>query len=435
MRLRHCGIAIAIATSGVSAAAQAQEQVATDGPSRGRFWHSAAGVATVNWLTWAYNWYVQRWQWSNVSLHSWGQNIRHGFVWDNDCFLDNQLAHPYHGSFYHSSARASGYGFWAAIPFVAAGSATWELFGENITPSLNDLVNTTLGGLALGEVTYRLSSLLSEGRGRLSRELGAFALSPVGKAQGLLSGREERFGAGGIGPPGEAAVLAVGRRSEHTFVELTIRYGDPFASRRIRPYDAFDFRLQVSPDATGIVHHLNVSGLLARRSLSQSRKAQLALGLFQHYDYDDLAGLQSGGNSLSAALLYRRRLGSRDQLNLVTHAEGILLGGISADQGFYWRRDYDLGPGVGTRVAASWVRDGREWLRFDGRLWWLQSLHGSNGNHLATSLRVAAALPLVSGIGVGGDVMVTTRRSVYPDAPPINRRVPHLRAYLTWAPN
>ena len=57
---------------------------------------------------------------------AWGHNLRTGFVWDNDLFLDNNLAHPYHGSFYHSSARASGFGFFGSLPFVAMGSATWE---------------------------------------------------------------------------------------------------------------------------------------------------------------------------------------------------------------------------------------------------------------------------------------------------------------------
>src|SRR3954471_9640119 len=154
------------------------------------FWQAAAGIATINSITWAYNRYVQRWPWAKVGTQSWGRNLRNGLVWDNDNLLDDQLAHPFHGSLYHSSARASGFGFWGSVPIVAAGSASWELFGENITASLNDLINTTLGGVAIGEVTYRLSSLLSSkrtgGANGIGRELGAFVLSPVGRAQSLF---------------------------------------------------------------------------------------------------------------------------------------------------------------------------------------------------------------------------------------------------------
>jgi hypothetical protein len=254
----------------------------------------------------------------------------------------------------------------------------------------------------------------------------------MAQVQGLLTPGEESIGNGAA--PSGAAVLSVGRRSDRGFLELTLRYGDPFKAGPVRAYDAFDFRVQVSPDASSFVHHVNISGLLARRSLTGSARSQLLLGLFHHYDYDELVGMQAGGNSLSAALLYQRRLGSRSQLNLSTHAEGIVLGGISSDQGFYWRRDFDLGPGLGTRIGASLVRDGHEWLRLDGRAWWLHSLHGSRGNHVATSLRLGAMLPLVGGMGVAGDMTVTARHSSYPDGQSVHRRVPHLRAYLTWAP-
>jgi hypothetical protein len=85
---------------------------------------AAAGVVAANGLPWAYNWYVQRWAWANISGRTWEENLRIGFEWDDDCFLDNQFAHPYHGSLYLNSARASGYGFWGSLPFVLAGSAS-----------------------------------------------------------------------------------------------------------------------------------------------------------------------------------------------------------------------------------------------------------------------------------------------------------------------
>ena len=101
------------ASSPATARAQAY---AENRPLKPSFWHAAAGVAAVNFITWGYDWYVQRWPWANVGTAAWGQNLRKGFVWDNDLFLDNNLAHPYHGSFYHSSARASGFGFLARFP-------------------------------------------------------------------------------------------------------------------------------------------------------------------------------------------------------------------------------------------------------------------------------------------------------------------------------
>ena len=439
MRLRRCCLAILLAVPCLPGprAARAQELAEPGRPAGASFWQAAAGVSTTNWITWAYNWYVQRWPWAKVGVRSWGQNLRHGFVWDNDCFLDNQLAHPYHGSFYHNSARASGYGYWASIPFVAVGSAGWELFGENIRASLNDLVNTTLGGMALGEVTYRLSSLLGSNRGAgrttFGRELGAFALSPVARTQGWLQGRADQAADSAGSEPEARSQVALGQHSGHPLLKLAIRYGSPFDVGTRRPYDAFEFRLQVSPDGNSVIHHVGISGLLAHRDLSQSARGQLVFGVFQHYDYDDLANLKYSGHSVSGALLYRRQLGARNELSLGAHLEGILLAGISADHGFVWRRDYDLGPGAGARLGGSFVRDGREWLRLDGRFLWIHSIHGSEADHLATLVRVSGAVPLSGSLGLGADVDFSTRHSNYKEFTPVTQRTPQVRAYLTWA--
>jgi hypothetical protein len=443
---RWCRFALVLTACLLSApAARAQDAVsaeisaapaATTVPAAPNFWKAAAGVAAVNWVTWAFNWYIQQWPWARVDLESWALNLRQGLAWDNDSFRDNQFLHPYHGTFYHHSARANGFGFWGSLAFVAAGSATWEFFGENIIASPNDLIMTTLGGVALGEVTFRLSRAAgSRGGGRYAfgRHLGAFALSPMASAQRLMDSRSDLLGTPPEAPPGEPAVLALGQRSSHPFLELKLHYGNPLAEGSLRPYDAFEFRLVMSPDGGELFQHVGISGLLAR-SLGGSTGNRVAVGLYQHYDYDNFPNLKFGGNSLSAALLYQWPLGSRNQLNLSTHAEAILLGGISSDQGLWWRRDYDMGPGVGARVGASFVRDGREWLRFDGRLAWLHSVHGSDGNHLASFLRMGAAIPLVGPVGLGGDLAIATRHSSYPGFPSVDQRVPQVRAYLTWVP-
>jgi hypothetical protein len=424
----------------VARVATAGAQAQSDFPQSASpsFWQAAAGVALTNWVTWAYNWYIQRWPWANVGVQTWGHNLRQGFVWDNDCFLDNQLAHPYHGSMYHNSARASGYGFWSSIPFVAAGSASWELFGENIQASLNDLINTTFGGMALGEVTYRLSALLGSGRGGkpagLPRELGAFVASPLATTHALLHGRLRENVDATLSSPGAPARFAIGREGRQPFLELAVQYGNQFGTSFNRPYDAFEFRMRVSPTAEIIVNQVGISGLLGRHRLSRSRQSQMFFGVFQHYDYDEVPGIKSSGHSVSTALLYQRSFDGRNRLNLSAHLEGVLLGGISSDQGHYWRRDFDLGPGVGARLGAAFIRDQHEWLRLEGRLLWLHSLHGSDANHLASFIRLGAAIPVAGGLGVGGDLAITTRHSRYREFAPVTKRTSQIRAFLSWAP-
>jgi hypothetical protein len=71
------------------------------------------------------------------------------------------FAHPFHGSLYFSAARTNGFNYWASVPFAIAGSFLWECCGETHPPSINDWIATSIGGAAIGETTYRLSSTCS----------------------------------------------------------------------------------------------------------------------------------------------------------------------------------------------------------------------------------------------------------------------------------
>jgi hypothetical protein len=425
-------------------AAQAQDSTAarSKAPS---FLQAAGAIAAINGLTWFYNWHIQHWAWADVGTTTWWANLHGGFTWDDDAFGANQVAHPYHGSLYFNAARGSGYDFWSSTPFVAAGSLSWELFTENVRPSLNDLVNTTLGGIALGEVAYRMSSLLDGPSSRgASRQLGALLVNPLSQAQSLIHDRGPALAP--ATPHTRATLLAVGQRrgisassegatTSHPFVGFTFQYGSVFDEQISRPYDAFEFSLHLSPNEHVVLTHAAVAGLLARHTLAHSPERQLLLGLFQHYDYDDLPLTKSSSQSFSGALLYRSPLSRRIQVDLGLHAEVVPLGAVSSEYGGVRRRDYDFGPGVGGRFTGALRHDGRELVRLDGRTLWLHSIYAADADHLTTTARLSATIPVARMVSLGGDVALTLRRSWYRDQPRVAMRLPQFKAYLIWAPS
>jgi hypothetical protein len=428
----------------ISGRVEAQESIPADHARSPSFWQAAGGVAAVNGLTWFYNWHVQGWAWANVGTQSWMENLRRGFAWDDDVFGANQLAHPYHGSLYFNAARASGYNFWGSAPFVMAGSLTWELFTENVRPSLNDLINTTLGGMALGEVAYRMSGILTSSKdATFGRQVGAIVVSPIAQAQSLVH-RGHGWKSRQAVPESSSAWLAIGQRrgtpasppgmaANRAFVGLQVQYGSPFDDRFTGPYDAFEFSLHLSPEERVVLTHAAVSGVLTRRIITRSPRSQLLLGLYQHYDYDDLPMIKTGSQSVSGALLYRRSLGGRTQLDFRLHLEAVPLGTVSSDYGLVRRRDYDFGPGIGGRVMGAVRHDGRDLLRLDARTVWIHSLYATDADHVATTAKVSAVVPVMRMVSLGGDFGLTMRRSFYPDQPTVRYRVPQVRLYLLWS--
>ncbi len=114
---------------------------------------------------------------ARITPKTWWVNMENGWVWDLDDFAVNQIGHPYQGNNYFNAGRANGLSFYESAAMAAFGSATWEYFGETNHASLNDFINTTLGGIAIGEVLHRAAWLIRDprasGRGRLWREIGA----------------------------------------------------------------------------------------------------------------------------------------------------------------------------------------------------------------------------------------------------------------------
>jgi hypothetical protein len=428
-----------VVVGNAQATAQARPGLEADRMSGERFLRAAGGVLAANALVWGANRFARDEPSARVGTRSWGRNLGTGFTWDADGFINNQLGHPYHGGLYFNAARVNRYGFWASVPFVAAGSLFWEFFGETTAPSINDLVNTTLGGVALGEISDRLSSRVLQ-RGGKWRGLAAGAVSPAGGAQRVLGGvhRQERAVSAGVEPPAPRNSLAIGYLSQEAkgaagaqaFVEFTSQERSPFDEAVRRPFDAFEFEVEVTPGDRAIVTRTRAKGLLARRFLRRAERSQLVAGVFQEYDYVNLSSYELGGQSLSGGLLYRRKWGASTEIRAGAELRGLVLGGISSDHAERADRGYDYGPGLGSALSVSLRHGGRELLRFEHGFLWLKSISGADAVHRATFTRAEVQIPVAVGIGVGADLGIWGRDSRYDRLPPANQRVTRVRIYL-----
>lgn len=155
-------------------------------------WRAAAETFGMNVGVWAFDRYVMNEDFAKISIGSIRRNIKHGFVWDNDQFSTNLFAHPYHGNLYFNAARSNGLTFWESAPYAFAGSLMWEIAAEVEPPAINDLMATTLGGIALGEVTHRMSSLVLDdskrGFSRFTREFLGTLICPMRGLNRMITG-------------------------------------------------------------------------------------------------------------------------------------------------------------------------------------------------------------------------------------------------------
>jgi len=342
---------------------------------------AAAEVVGLNLAVWSFNRFVTNEDFARINAHTMRTNLRSLPVWDTDQFVTNLLAHPYHGSLYFNAARASGHSFWQAMPYAFGGSLMWEYFMENELPSANDLLCTTLGGIELGEITFRLSDLIFDSRlsgfPRVVREVAGGLASPMRGLNRLLTGEAWRVRAtrGQVFTPGPIRLslyggprfLAEERRSRHGEMSLNLglrlEYGELFEDDYYVPYEYF--RIYGSFDLLShqpIISRVNAIAALWGREAWRSAERTLSVGVFQHFDYYNSQIRSRDGllvapyriaeaAALGGGLIYCRRATATRcfDLRYELYVNGIALGASLSDYFRVDNRDYNLGSGYSVK--------------------------------------------------------------------------------------
>jgi hypothetical protein len=442
-----------------------------------RSWGVAIGeVILINNLVWAFNEYLRGANFTQVNPRSWYENLFvKGFTYDDNHFNTNMFAHPYHGSTYFSAARTNGFNYWASLPFAIGGSFLWECCGETHPPSINDWIATSIGGAAIGETTYRLSSMVLDntatGSERTWREVGALLINPVRGVNRLFSGRwsEVRDNPPERMPSIFANQLSVGARvigegesiSENTqsnaFFQVDFNYGSPFSQENRDPFSYFLMGLQVNFSDKQALGRVQIRGNLFTSDLKVSDKVHHVFSVAQNYDYINNNAYEFGGQSVTASLLSRWNFSDTWGAWTALDLYGMLMGAVNSEFAFLAEfppafdqerfREYDFGSGGGPAIGVGLLWKGRDVLALRYRLTYLYTLNGSvqEGDEAWHWIHIAyakAMFPIGRKFGIGADAGVFQRDSYYTceitvggevfQCTNITQRNPQVRLYAKW---
>lgn len=421
----------------------------------------------VNLFVWGMNKFVLKYvdvlengdtvHWPDVSWESWKTNFHEGFNYDDNAFSNNQIAHPYHGSLYYNGARANGFGYWESMPFAFLGSFMWEYMGETWRPAYNDWLNTSVGGIALGEMTYRFSSTILDntatGSNRTMREFFGALVSPVRGFNRLITGqmfqqgpnpedripkRYEADAVIGLRRIAEGESLSDGRNQ--VFIGFDFRYGDPFDPEFSKPFQAFSFGLQANSNDAKKIGQAQVRGVLTTRDLHRSERAQLVIAATQNYDYvnqlvdvADSSKIELGGQSFGVGLLYHRALSSTWDLASSLQLNATVIGAFNSEHAEVVGRTYDYGPGASGYLDLRFRRKGFQVARLNLGSFFVHTTNGAEGDHIANLLTLDLRAPIRDPFGVGVSGTVLQRNSYYRSFPDSQTRNPMVKAFVVWA--
>jgi hypothetical protein len=319
--------------------------------------------------------YIAQEPWAQISFDSIKNNFTSPWVWDSDEYFINQFGHPYQGSIYHTAARSSGFTFYESLLFDAFGSATWELIFETDTPSMNDLISTTIGGASLGEMFHRLYLEISSPF--------AVLVSPADALNRLIIGRRYNrkktnihslditFGMGYIysrqaaGKIGEGALIPL--RETHSAsagISCSIVYGNPFIQQSWTPYNHFE--LSVNADiAYPFWYNFTIqsNGYLFSFNLRDHEKSAASTGLSWHYDLFTDRHINFFAESLDWTFKYIHLFNNARNIEFKGHLGGLI---FNADNSYFFdgysslrQTENNYGTGVNVKLFVS--TDHKKW--------------------------------------------------------------------------
>ncbi len=349
-------------------------------------WWALAEVTGINVGVQLFDRYVTREDFAQTTLRSIRRNFERGMVWDNDYFHMNMFMHPYHGNLYFNAARTNGLTYWESAPYALFGSAMWEFFGEADPPAINDIFATTCGGMAIGEMTHRLSHTVLDDRERgfrrFLREAAAAIINPIQGLHRIISGDAWRVKSShyryhdfhkipletslSIGWRYLADDGALFRGLHAPYVNLTLMYGTPVdGEKHTSPFDFFDLEVNAAfGGGQPIVNTLNIVGRLWSTPILDKKDMAGEFGIYQHYNYYNSKPIEDGSDltpyriSEVAAfgpgfIFSLPQVGALSKMEQRIFLSGILLGGTKSDYFNVIERDYNMGSGFSIKSKTQ----------------------------------------------------------------------------------
>jgi len=270
------------------------------------------------------------------------------WMWeDGDRFHINQVGHAYLGAVYFASARVNGFNFYQSMPYVFIGAAMWEMIFEP-EPAYNDVISTTVSGMALGEMMFRLF-LEADSKPGFGARVGGFFLSPSASQSKIYNRPVRERGGGNIYDltlrlGGEKSFASFSGHDKHErswknpggFIDVDVVYGDPFLQQSKKPYDHFDLFAGFAMTNTSYQAAIVSDGYLSSVNPVDTDKKTTSTGLSMHYDFYDASNdfkdnvgygnIPFSSSALGWTLKHKYRFSESSHLEIKTHVNAVIWG-------------------------------------------------------------------------------------------------------------
>ncbi len=385
-------------------------------PLKKRFWRAAGEWTMMQLLPWASNRYIRKALFAKISIKSIGHNLNpKNFEWDDNKFFNNQFSHPYQGSLYFNAFRSNGYNFWQSSTAALAGSLAWETIFETHLPAPNDIINTSLGGIAFGEMSSRISKKLLNRKKRniLSAPL-SFAINPINTVNYILDRKERKKNETSCidNTPvifeTEAGLRLINMNGKQKFSttktemfgRIYLQYGDPYTSSK-DPFSSFSILLEAGNCDSAKGNTLQIEGSLYGKKIHENNISTLSFNISMNYDFYQNSSFVYSAQSFRANLLSKFIVSDNLQIQLRAGAGIIVLAAVPNPHMYYGEgRNYDYCSGINFKTGISISLFNKLFYDFNCNAAVLTTVNGYSSSHLVYNSTSTLSLKIYKKLSV-----------------------------------
>jgi hypothetical protein len=387
--------------------------------------------------------YIRNVDYAQIDFKSTGYNLNPvHWAWDDDDFGTNQFAHPYHGSLFYNSFRSNGYSFWQSVPAAFAGSYLWETFAEVQAPSINDFINTSFGGIILGEMTHRISNKIVNNRHtgfrRQVNEVIALLINPTNGFNRIL---DKRWGkAMRNSTEADSSKISgefdIGQRKFNTGDKIAPRYGwygrmrflygTPYENYR-KPFSNMSIQMEFGKDDSSLINSVSVYGSLAGWEMKSTDKMKSYAILSANYNYINNEAFYYSAMSVKLNILTDLGLLRKAKVNTNVGLGVVVLGAVPDEYADVQNRKYNYGSGVSFNIGGGVNLLEKFYYGLNYRAGWLVTLNGNPSHFYLHTVTSEIRYMFIKNLSFCVEPGYYRLNGVYNNRPDINRSYPYIR--------
>lgn len=423
-----------------------QEEMNKQSKAEKNYLLPAVEVVGLNLTVGAFNAYVSNEDFAKISFRTIRDNFETGFVWDEDNYLTNQFAHPFHGANYFNAARSNGLEFWESTPYAIGGSLMWEFFMENEPPSYNDLVNTSVTGITFGEISYRVSNLIIDesatGFERILRELTSTVINPMHGFNRLVKGDMWKSGSSNNRANYK---ITVSTGAHNVFFEndlsktyaafrANLVYGNIYdVKNHNSPFEYFSLHGEVNIAEGDDIIGIFASGVLTDKKVNLFNNSENIIGLYKEIDFLSNEVYKLTATSITGRLINRVDISSLVEMENNITVSGILMGGTNSEYAAEEGKDYNLGPGASGSIGLKFLFDDFAEVYSNYKRYWIHTLAGADGEEFVGLLMTGINYHIFEKTALGLEFLLYERYGEYEKYPDYSSSNSALRFYVKYS--